>query len=90
MAIPTDNFGGYMICAAYVVRGGEEASLGELREHLKRLVPNYMMPARWTAYQALPKNANGKIDRPRLKEAFARNENEGKAEEKTEAVGKRS
>ena len=24
VAIPTDNFGGYMICAAYVVRGGEE------------------------------------------------------------------
>jgi amino acid adenylation domain-containing protein len=88
VAIPTDNFGGYMICAAYVVRGGEEASLGELREHLKRLVPNYMMPARWTAYPALPKNANGKIDRPRLKEAFARNENEGKGEEKTEVSEK--
>jgi amino acid adenylation domain-containing protein len=80
VAIPTDNFGGYMICAAYVVRAGEQAALAGLRDHLKKLVPNYMMPARWTAYEALPKNANGKIDRPRLKDAFARNENSGQAE----------
>ncbi len=80
VAIPTDNFGGYMICAAYVVRAGEQATLADLREHLKKLVPNYMMPARWTPYEALPKNANGKIDRPRLKDAFARNENEGQPE----------
>jgi amino acid adenylation domain-containing protein len=86
VAIPTDNFGGYMICAAYVVRAGEAATLADLREHLKKLVPNYMMPARWTAYEALPKNANGKIDRPRLKEAFARNENDGKAEDSKEAL----
>jgi acyl-coenzyme A synthetase/AMP-(fatty) acid ligase len=75
-----------MICAAYVVRAGEAATLADLREHLKKLVPNYMMPARWTAYEALPKNANGKIDRPRLKEAFARNENDGKAEDSKEAL----
>ena len=80
VAIPTDNFGGYMICAAYVVRAGEQATLADLREHLKKLVPSYMMPARWTAYEALPKNANGKIDRPRLKDAFARNETEAQPE----------
>jgi acyl-coenzyme A synthetase/AMP-(fatty) acid ligase len=85
VAIPTDNFGGYMICAAYVVRAGEAATLADLREHLKKLVPNYMMPARWTAYEVLPKNANGKIDRPRLKDAFARNETDGKPEESREA-----
>jgi amino acid adenylation domain-containing protein len=88
VAIPTDNFGGYMICAAYVVRAGEQATLGDLRDHLKKLVPNYMMPARWTAYQALPKNANGKIDRPRLKDAFARNENDEKPEESRETAEK--
>ena len=85
VAIPTDNFGGYMICAAYVVRAGETATLADLREHLKKLVPNYMMPARWTAYEALPKNANGKLDRPRLKDAFARNETDAKPEESKEA-----
>jgi hypothetical protein len=29
-----------------------------------------MLPSRWTRYDSLPKNANGKIDRPRLKNAF--------------------
>jgi amino acid adenylation domain-containing protein len=85
VAIPTDNFGGYMICAAYVARSGEAATLGELREHLKKLVPNYMMPARWASYDALPKNANGKIDRPKLKDAFARNESGEKGEIQPEA-----
>jgi amino acid adenylation domain-containing protein len=70
VAIPTDNFGGWMICCAYVARAGDNISPNNLREHLKKLVPNYMFPARWTAYDALPKNANGKIDRPRLKERF--------------------
>jgi amino acid adenylation domain-containing protein len=85
VAIPTDNFGGYMICAAYVVRAGEEAGPADLRDHLKKLVPNYMMPARFTAYEALPKNANGKIDRPRLKDAFTRNETAPQAEVTSEA-----
>jgi amino acid adenylation domain-containing protein len=88
VAIPTDNFGGYMICCAYVVRAGEEAALADLREHLKKLVPTYMIPARWTAYEALPKNANGKIDRPQLKDAFARNETDGRPVSPSEAQGK--
>jgi amino acid adenylation domain-containing protein len=76
VAIPTDNFGGWMICCAYVVRTGEDVSLNTLREHLKKLVPNYMFPARWMAFDTLPKNSNGKIDRPRLKERFTQNEAE--------------
>jgi acyl-coenzyme A synthetase/AMP-(fatty) acid ligase len=75
VAIPTDNFGGWMICCAYVVRSGDEVSLTALREHLKKTVPSYMFPARWVAYDVLPQNPNGKIDRPRLKERFAQAEN---------------
>ena len=71
VAIPTDNFGGWMICCAYVLRSDDEVSLTALRDHLKKTVPTYMFPARWMAYDVLPKNANGKIDRPRLKELFA-------------------
>ena len=59
-----------MICCAYVGRNGEEVTPNHLREHLNKLVPNYMFPVRWMAYDVLPKNANGKIDRPRLKERF--------------------
>src|SRR5580700_2310894 len=74
VAIPTDNFGGWMICCAYVLRSSDEVSLTFLREHLKKTIPSYMFPARWMAYEVLPKNANGKIDRPRLKENFAKAE----------------
>ena len=76
VAIPTDNFGGWMICCAYVVRPDDDVSLGDLRDHLKKLVPNYMFPARWMPFDALPKNANGKVDRPLLKERFVQNERE--------------
>jgi acyl-coenzyme A synthetase/AMP-(fatty) acid ligase len=41
-----------------------------LRTELGRLVPNYMIPSRWSKYHALPRNANGKVDRPRLKTDF--------------------
>jgi acyl-coenzyme A synthetase/AMP-(fatty) acid ligase len=70
VAIQTERFGGWMICCAYVNRAAEEVTPNHLREHLKKLVPNYMFPVRWMAYDVLPKNANGKIDRPRLKERF--------------------
>ena len=59
-----------MICCAYVCRDHQETSPNHLREHLKKFVPGYMIPVRWMAYDALPKNANGKIDRPRLKDRF--------------------
>ena len=71
VAVENENFGGWMICCAYVPHEGTEVTLPAIREHLKKLIPNYMFPVRWTAYPALPKNANGKIDRPRLKAKFA-------------------
>ena len=74
VAVQTENFGGWMICCAYVAREAVEVTPNSLREHLKKLVPNYMFPVRWMPYDALPKNANGKIDRPRLKERFLQNE----------------
>ena len=46
-------------------------SITSLREGLARLVPGYMLPARWMRYDVLPKNDNGKIDRPRLRNQFA-------------------
>jgi amino acid adenylation domain-containing protein len=77
VAIQTDNFGGWMICCAYVGCPGIEVSANSLREHLKKLLPSYMFPVRWMPYDALPKNANGKIDRPRLRERFLHQERYG-------------
>jgi acyl-coenzyme A synthetase/AMP-(fatty) acid ligase len=40
------------------------------RSALARLVPAYMLPARWQELAALPRNPNGKVDRPRLRRDF--------------------
>jgi amino acid adenylation domain-containing protein len=74
VAVENENFGGWMICCAYVPKTNTQVPPNALREHLKKLIPSYMFPVRWSAYEALPKNANGKIDRPRLKEKFASDE----------------
>jgi amino acid adenylation domain-containing protein len=76
VAIQTERFGGWMICCAYVCRNKEqETTPNHLREHLKKFVPSYMFPVRWMAYDALPKNGNGKIDRLRLRDRFLQAEN---------------
>jgi acyl-CoA synthetase (AMP-forming)/AMP-acid ligase II len=41
-----------------------------LRRELGRLIPAYMLPARWLVAGQLPVNANGKIDRRRVRETF--------------------
>lgn len=74
VAIQTESFGGWMICCAYSPMHPGELDLENLRRDLARLVPSYMQPVRWMSYDALPKNANGKIDRPLLKQRFAENE----------------
>jgi amino acid adenylation domain-containing protein len=70
VAIQAESFGGWMICCAYVPRNGSNVTQALLRRHLEKLVPGYMLPVRWMQYPALPKNANGKVDRPRLKDCF--------------------
>lgn len=74
VAFQTDGFEGATICCAYVSRRDAEASPAALRKELARLVPSYMLPARWVAYKRLPKNANGKIDRPKLRQRFEQGE----------------
>jgi amino acid adenylation domain-containing protein len=69
VAIPSDGFEGALLCCAYA---GDAIGTDQLRSRLAALVPAYMLPQRWLRLDALPKNPNGKIDRPRLKETFAR------------------
>ena len=42
----------------------------ELRTQVAALIPRYMLPAKWKALDDLPKNVNGKIDRPALRDRF--------------------
>lgn len=70
VAINTEGFEGVAICCAYVPLGGEDPTPAKLRTALGKVLPSYMMPARWMNFERLPKNANGKIDRPKLREEF--------------------
>jgi amino acid adenylation domain-containing protein len=70
VAIQSEGFEGWLICCAYAPEGGSDVSAARLRASLSALLPSYMLPARWMRHDALPKNDNGKIDRPRLRSAF--------------------
>lgn len=67
-AVPTDGFEGHRICCAYVPAPDRDAAPAALRRELRRLLPDYMIPARWLTYESLPRNANGKLDRKRIQE----------------------
>jgi acyl-coenzyme A synthetase/AMP-(fatty) acid ligase len=67
VAIPSPGFEQWQICCAYVRMEGASVTPAGLRTELAKLIPAYMMPTRWQAYEALPRNANGKVDRPLLK-----------------------
>jgi amino acid adenylation domain-containing protein len=68
VAIPSQGFEQWQICCAYVRMEGAAVTPAALRTELAKLIPAYMMPARWQAYEALPRNANGKVDRPLLRQ----------------------
>jgi amino acid adenylation domain-containing protein len=71
VAIPSGGFEGWQICCAYVPAPDDGVSPEGLRASLAKLLPVYMLPARWMRYgHPLPKNPSGKIDRGRLRERF--------------------
>jgi amino acid adenylation domain-containing protein len=51
---------------AYVVPRGEAPSAEDLRAGLKRVLPDYMVPATYVVLDALPMTPNGKLDRNAL------------------------
>jgi aryl carrier-like protein len=58
---------GELALVAYVVgRANSLFSTHDLRAHLKRSLPSYMVPAACVRLDSLPLNPNGKIDRHRL------------------------
>ena len=59
----TDGPGGEKRLAAYLLPSGTEApAAAELREHLRGLLPEHMVPAAFVAVAAWPLTPNGKID----------------------------
>ena len=62
-----DESGDKYLCA-YVVAEGE-LSIKELREHLTKSLPDYMIPSYFVQLTELPLNPSGKIDRKALPES---------------------
>jgi amino acid adenylation domain-containing protein len=56
---------GKRLCA-YVVLRDPASPLEELRAHLQRILPDYMVPASFVRLDALPLTPNGKVDRKAL------------------------
>lgn len=70
VAIDTDGFENKLICCAWVAVSGQEVDIKRIRADLVTHVPKYMVPSEWVQLERLPKNANGKIDRPELRRQF--------------------
>jgi amino acid adenylation domain-containing protein len=68
VAVETNGFEGMAICCAYVAE--REVAPTALRGALSGRLPSYMLPARWMALEALPRNVNGKVDRQAIRVLF--------------------
>jgi len=65
--IARENQGGEKSLVAYVVLApGAELTAAGLRQHLRRQLPDYMVPTSFVRIGSLPVTANGKIDREAL------------------------
>jgi len=66
-----------MICCAYVPLSGADLPPAALKRQLAKVLPRYMIPARWMPLKGMPLNGNGKTDRTLLKEQFRTEAAEG-------------
>ncbi|HEV7397588.1 MAG TPA: amino acid adenylation domain-containing protein [Pyrinomonadaceae bacterium] len=57
-----------------VIAGDKEAEADKLRQDLKQIIPDYMIPSLFHQVRVLPKNANGKVDRRTLAQQYLQQE----------------
>ncbi len=67
LALKVDDFAGTEIVCVYSSASGTPFPATALRRALGKLVPRYMLPARYEERENLPLNSNGKIDRVKLR-----------------------
>ena len=70
IGVPYESLGQAIILIAKA-RHGQNASSGDLLGSVRRQAPNYMVPKAVVWMEKLPRNANGKIDRPSLTARFS-------------------
>jgi amino acid adenylation domain-containing protein len=54
------------LVAYLVLASGAELNAGELRDHLRKRLPDYMVPVEFVSIESVPVTANGKLDRAAL------------------------
>lgn len=72
VALDSDGPDGKTICCAYVAVPGTDLPPITLKKQLAAILPRYMVPRRWMELDFMPRNANGKTDRPFLRQQFQR------------------
>jgi amino acid adenylation domain-containing protein len=70
VGVASGDFEGTTICCAFAPEEPSGTTSAAVRAAMRKVLPPYMVPTRWLALPALPTNANGKIDRRRLRELF--------------------
>ena len=70
VGVASGDFEGTAICCAFAPEDPAAVTPAAVRNAMRKLLPPYMLPTRWLALPALPTNANGKIDRRRVRELF--------------------
>ncbi|HTQ55172.1 MAG TPA: amino acid adenylation domain-containing protein [Bryobacteraceae bacterium] len=70
VAIESGDLEGKSICCAYVPSAAVDLPVAALKQEAARVLPRYMIPVSWMAVAAMPRNANGKTDRPLLRQWF--------------------
>ena len=68
VVVAREDVPGVKTLAAYVVTSSPAPELSSLRDHLKKKLPDYMLPAAFVYLEKLPLTNNGKIDRKALPE----------------------
>ena len=61
-----DGTGDNRLVAYLVPAPGEAPAISDLRGHLRRTLPEYMIPSAFVLLDALPRTSNGKLDRAAL------------------------
>jgi acyl-coenzyme A synthetase/AMP-(fatty) acid ligase/acyl carrier protein len=61
-----DASGEKELIAYLVLSPGATLNAGELRDHLRKRLPDYMVPAEFVSIESVPVTANGKLDRAAL------------------------
>jgi amino acid adenylation domain-containing protein len=66
VVLAVESQGSLRLVCYYTTRDGSEATAQELRAHIERRLPGYMVPSAFTELRALPLTSNGKVDRRAL------------------------